>query len=174
VHPARVLVFHVDPGRHRVRLVRRIVSHWFSGWVGSARPESNGDTLIDWGGPVNRVTEVTPGGREDLFMRLEFWSYRAVPGQWTGLPGGVPAIKAARTGNSVRVYASWNGATRISRWQVLAGNSSTAVSPAGAPVPFADLETSIGVSTPAPYVAVEALDSSGAVLGRSAAVHVGG
>jgi hypothetical protein len=182
VHPARALVFRVDPSRHRVRLVSSVSSRplssggkgWFSGWVGSARRESNGDTLIDWGGPINRVTEVTPGGRENLFMRLEFWSYRAIPAQWTGFPDGAPAIRASRDGKSVRVYASWNGATRIARWQVLAGDSPAQLSPAGAPVPFADLETRITASTPAPFVAVEALDSSGAVLGRSRAVHVGG
>jgi Arylsulfotransferase (ASST) len=181
VHPARVLVFKVDPRRDSVRLVSSISSRplssdgkgWFSGWVGSARRESNGDTLVDWGGPINRVTEVTPGGREDLFMRLEFWSYRAVPASWTGLPNGAPAIVAARSGAGVRVYASWNGATQISRWQVLAGSGPDQLSPAGVPVPFADLETKISVSTTAPYVAVEALDSSGAVLGRSHAVRVG-
>jgi hypothetical protein len=180
VHPARVLVFHVDPRRHSVMLVSSISSKplssegkgWFSGWVGSARRESNGDTLVDWGGPINRVTAVTPGGREDLFMRLEFWSYRAIPAQWTGLPTGAPAVVAARHGANVDVYASWNGATQISRWQVLAGPSATELSPAGAPVPFADLETKIAVTTPAAYVAVQALDSSGSELGRSAATHV--
>ena len=95
---------------------------WFSGWVGSARPESNGDTLVDWGGPINRVTEVTPLGREDLFMRLEFWSYRAFPALWTGDPPGRPLIAARRRAGGVDVWASWNGATRIARWQVLAGN----------------------------------------------------
>jgi hypothetical protein len=180
VHPARVLVFHVDPTRHRVQLVSSISSKplssdgkgWFSGWVGSARRESNGDTLIDWGGPINRVTEVSPGGNESLFMRLGFWSYRAIPADWTGLPAGAPAVKAGRDGASVHVYASWNGATRISRWPVLTGQSASSLAPAGAPVPFADLETRISVTTPVPYVAVEALDSGGAVLGRSAAVRV--
>ncbi|HEY1594514.1 MAG TPA: arylsulfotransferase family protein, partial [Thermoleophilaceae bacterium] len=96
VHPARVLVFRLDAAHRRATLVKEISSKpltssgkgFFSGWVGSARPEPNGDTLIDWGGPINRVTEVAPDGREDLLLRLEFWSYRGIPAAWTGLPGG--------------------------------------------------------------------------------------
>ena len=180
VHPARVLVFKVDARRHRARLVSSISSRplsangkgWFSGWVGSARPESNGDTLVDWGGPINRVTEVSPGGRENLFMRLEFWSYRAVPAAWTGQPTGRPLVVAGIQGATVHVYASWNGATQISRWQVLAGSTASRLSPAGGPVPFADLETRVALKIPAPYVAVQALDARGGVLGTSAAVRV--
>ena len=181
VHPARVLVFKVDARRHRVRLVSSISSRqlsadgkgWFSGWVGSARPESNGDTLVDWGGPINRVTELSPGGRENVFMRLAFWSYRAVPATWTGQPTGRPLVVAGRQGATVHVFTSWNGATQISRWQVLAGSTASQLSPAGAPVPFADLETRIALNTSAPYVAVQALDAQGGVLGTSAALRVG-
>jgi hypothetical protein len=180
VHPARALVFRLDPRRKTVRLVKSVSSKplsstgkgFFSGWVGSARPEPNGDTLIDWGGPTNRVTEVAPDGREDLLLRLEFWSYRGIPATWTGLPLGRPKVVAKRRGRSARVYASWNGATRIARWQVLAGDSATALAPVGAPAPFADLETRISVASPAPFVAVRALDASGGSLGESAAVRV--
>jgi hypothetical protein len=181
VHPARVLVFRLDPRHRRARLVKSVSSKplsssgrgFFSGWVGSARPEPNGDTLVDWGGPINRVTEVAPDGREDLLLRLEFWSYRGIPATWTGMPGGSPALVASRKGPLVHAYASWNGATRIASWQLLAGSAADALAPAGGPVPFADLDTSMTVSTPSPYVAVRALDAQGRTLGESRAVRVG-
>jgi hypothetical protein len=180
VHPARVLVFRLDTRRKRVRLVSSVSSKpltssgrgFFSGWVGSARKESNGDTLVDWGGPTNRVTEVAPDGRENLLLRLEFWSYRGVPGVWTGLPGGVPAVVASRKGGVMHAFASWNGATRIRSWQLLAGASADALSPVGAPAPFADLETELTATTSAPVVAVRALDAAGRSLGESRAVRV--
>ena len=90
-----------------------------------------------------------------------------------GLPGGRPALVAKRKGTLVHAYASWNGATQIARWQLLSGNAADSLAPAGAPVPFADLETSITATTAAPYVAVQALDSAGKPLGQSAAVRVG-
>jgi hypothetical protein len=117
--------------------------------------------------------EVAPDGRENLLLRLEFWSYRGVPGTWTGVPGGVPALVASRKGAVVEAYASWNGATRIQSWQLLAGQGANALSPVGAPVPFADLETRLSATTSAPFVAVRALDAAGRPLGQSRAVGVG-
>lgn len=181
VHPARVLVFRIDPRHKHVQLVRSISSvplsrsgsGFSSGYVGSAREESNGDTLVDWG-PNRRITEIAPDGRLNLLMRLQYWSYRAVPAAWTGLPTGFPTIAASRRGALVHVYASWNGATQIRSWQLLAGDAPGALAPVGRPVPFADLETSMSLRAPAPYIAARALDAQGAVLGQSSAASVGG
>lgn len=179
VHPARAMVFHLDVAHHRAQLVRSISSRpmspggrgFFSGYVGSARPLPGGGTLIDWG-EIPRVSEVGPGGREDLLLRLQYWSYRAVSYAWTGDPPGRPLAAAQRRGGAVDVWASWNGATRIARWQVLAGATPASLAPVGRPVAFADLETHASVSTDAPFVAVRALAADGSALGESAAVRV--
>jgi hypothetical protein len=179
VHPARALVFHLDPAHHTARLVRQIDSRpmskdgrgFFSGWVGSARPMSGGRTLIDWG-QIPRVSEVGPDGMEDALLRLEFWSYRAFPAAWTGDPPGRPLVAARRRGDNVDVWASWNGATRIARWEVLAGADAQQLAPV-ASVAFADLETHVVARTQAPLVAVRALDATGAVLGESRVLRVG-
>lgn len=180
VHPARVLVLRVDEKRKRVKLVRSISSTglsangkgYFPGWVGGARLMSDGATLIDWG-PNRRITAVDRDGRVDLLLRVERWSYRANPARWTGKPGGRPAIATRRRGATVDVWASWNGATEIRAWQVLAGPSPQALQPVGAPARFADLETRLVARTSAPYVAVRALDADGETLGRSRAVRTG-
>jgi hypothetical protein len=67
------------------------------------------------------------------------------------------------------VYASWNGATTIASWRVLAGVAPGALSPVASGA-FAGYETTIPVAGQPPYVAVQALDANGNVLGTSAPV----
>ena len=179
-HTSRVLRFDIDPARMKARVVRRI-SSWPSSddgfgfrptAVGSARMLAGGDTLVSWG-TTGRITQVSPRGRVKLRMQLERWTYRATRAPWTGLPRGRPAAAARRRGSrAVDVYASWNGATQIRRWRVLAGETPETLAPIASPFPFADLETRMRVRTRAPFVAVEALDGDGEVLGRSAAKPV--
>jgi len=66
------------------------------------------------------------------------------------------------------LYASWNGATEIARWSVLGGPGAQELSPLGV-APRAGFETAITVPRPPAYLAVEALDGAGTVLGRSVA-----
>lgn len=175
LHAARAMRFRLDTKRRRARLVRSVSSRaisphgYFPGWVGSARRASNGDLLVDWG-PNRRITEIGSDGRVDLLLKLERWSYRAFPARWVGHPDGVPRVAAHRSGKVVDVWASWNGATEIRRWRVLAGPSPEALQPV-ATVPFADLETKAAIRTGAHYAAVEALDGAGNVLGRSRSVR---
>jgi hypothetical protein len=79
---------------------------------------------------------------------------------------------AARPGRdgSLDVFASWNGATDLARWQVLSGPSPDALTPV-ASAPWSGLETTIGVHGAARYVAVQALGADGTVLGTSPAVR---
>jgi hypothetical protein len=172
IHPARALMFRLDVARKRVRLLHSWSSvglaksggGLLSGWVGSAAPLAGGAMLVDWG-QVPRVSELGPDGRENLLLRLSYWSYRAAPAHWVGRPDGAPLMVASRSGHRVAVWASWNGATEIRRWQVLAGSAADALAPVGAPVPFQDLETQMVVRTDQPWVAVRALAADGSVLG---------
>ena len=69
------------------------------------------------------------------------------------------------------MFASWNGATEVARWEVLAGASAGALSPVTA-VARTGFETSISAATSGPFVAARALDGNGAVLGISPTVQV--
>jgi hypothetical protein len=64
------------------------------------------------------------------------------------------------------VYASWNGATDVARWRVLTGAAPNQLKPV-AEVARTGFETAASLSTSARYVAVEAQDASGHVLGTS-------
>jgi hypothetical protein len=83
-------------------------------------------------------------------------------------------VAARRTGRSVWISASWNGATEIRHWQLAAGASRRDLVPTGRPARFAGLETTWRVRTAARYVAAEAVDRYGAVLRRSRPVRVSG
>jgi hypothetical protein len=96
-------------------------------------------------------------------------TYRAYRFQWSGQPATPPSLAAAPTATGTRVYASWNGATDVSSWIVLAGASQTALT-ALAEFPRTSFETAMWVESTQPYVQVQALDASGNVLGTSAPI----
>jgi hypothetical protein len=90
---------------------------------------------------------------------------------WSGHPAQPPALAAVASVGAhagATAYASWNGATEVASWQVLVGSSSSALKPAGSAAKTG-FETSIPLSAAATgqYVAVQALASTGAVLGTS-------
>ena len=60
----------------------------------------------------------------------------------------------------MNVYASWNGATEVASWEVLAGSAPTALTPVRTSA-RTSFETRIPVGVTARYVAVRALDAAG-------------
>jgi hypothetical protein len=135
---------------------------------------ATGATLISWCSDA-RLTAVSPSGTVVLAIRFAHPTYRAVPASWRGRPGRPPAVAArAAPDGALRVWASWNGATAVHRWQVLAGRRSGALRAAGEAVSWAALETAMRVpAAGARFAAVQALDRAGNLLGRSRTVPVG-
>ena len=70
----------------------------------------------------------------------------------------------------VTLYASWNGSTEVTAWEVLSGPRPNRLEPLGA-VPRDGFETAMVVQTTDPYVAVRARVSSGEILGTSPPVE---
>ncbi len=104
-------------------------------------------------------------------MAPEHRSYRAFRFPWIGSPSDQPACVAERTSeNELEVYASWNGATEVESWEVLAGPHPGRLESLGS-VPRDGFETAMLVQTSAPCVAVRARDRSGRVLGASRLVE---
>jgi hypothetical protein len=71
-----------------------------------------------------------------------------------------------RSDDEVSLYVSWNGATEVESWEVLAGSDPDQLEPLGS-VPRNGFETALSARTTEPYVAVRAQDSSGQILGTS-------
>ncbi|HWG08580.1 MAG TPA: arylsulfotransferase family protein [Solirubrobacteraceae bacterium] len=139
---------------------------------GNIQQLANQDMFVGWG-PEPYFSEYTAGGQLvfDAHMHGSYESYRGYRFAWTGAPTDPPALAATSASRGrVRLYASWNGDTRTASWRVLAGSSAQTLAPV-ASAPRSGFETSIVTPRTAPYVAVQALDAAGAVLGTSRAVR---
>jgi hypothetical protein len=143
-----------------------------AGSQGNMQVLGNGDALVGWGA-IPRVTEFDANGKvvfDATFPDGED-SYRAYRFPWAATPATRPALATAKgKGDTKTIYASWNGATGVAAWQVLAGDTLERMQPVGDPQPAAGFETTLHADTTAPFVAVEALGPGGKALGRSAAV----
>jgi len=140
---------------------------------GDVQQLANGDQLVGWG-QIGLISELSP--TESLTFELKLptnvESYRAYRFPWAAQPVARPAAAAQQAAGAATtaVEASWNGATDVASWQVLAGSAPGALEPVGSPVANAGFETPMTVAGTAPYFAVEALGSSGEVLATSSAV----
>jgi len=95
-----------------------------------------------------------------------FDSYRVYRMPWVGRPTDAPAVATQANGVSTTVWASWNGATEVARWEVLAGSTPGSLRPV-AEVARDGFETEIEVPDRVDRVAVRALDAAGEELGTS-------
>jgi hypothetical protein len=165
VHPqSRVIFLHLNRRLKRARLVRSVVHRPPIVAInqGNAQALPHGHLLVGWGHDPH-LTEYDARGRVVLDLRFagRVDSYRAFRFPWVGRPLARPAAALYRG----RIYASWNGATQIARWQVLAGRNPYSLKPVRT-VPKRGFETAI--AAPAfPWLAARALARDGQTLGTS-------
>jgi hypothetical protein len=130
-----------------------------------------GDWLMGYGG-LPDFTEYDSAGHVllDGSLGKEVQDFRTYLSPWTGHPTSAPSISAKPNGSgALAVSASWNGATEVASWRVLAGTSAASLAPV-ASAPKKGFQTTISALTTGPYVQVQALDGSGGVIGTSATV----
>jgi hypothetical protein len=145
-----------------------------AGSQGAIQVLADGNIFMGWGAEPY-FSEFSASGQLlfDARMPPGDESYRGFRFTWTGTPPSPPAIAAkaasSKPGSPVTVYASWNGATEVASWRVLAGASKTQLA-AVATAPRGGFETAITTPGPEAYVQVQALNAAGAVLGTSAAI----
>jgi Arylsulfotransferase (ASST) len=133
---------------------------------------TDGKWLMGYGNLPN-FTEYDAGGRVLLDGTLghNVQDFRTYLSPWGGQPSTPPAVVAKRSGASVTVQTSWNGATDVASWLVLAGVSPSSLTPLTT-VPRSGFQTTATVTTGARYVQTRALDRSGNALGSSAPSRV--
>jgi hypothetical protein len=139
---------------------------------GSMQPLPDGNTFVGWGS-VPYFTEFSSTGKQLFSIHFDnpLQSYRGFRYPWWGQPTTPPSIAASATGTGTTVYASWDGATTVSSWGVLAGPIQDAATMTRVgQFTDTDFETAMSVSSTQPYFAVQALGSNGQVLGTSAAI----
>lgn len=169
---SRALRLRLDFRRRRVTLMRAFTNRpsVLAPSQGSVQPLSDGNTFVGWGA-APYITEFGPDGRQRFRLRFPspVQSYRAYRFQWWGRPTTLPSVAATATGKATTVYASWNGATDVASWRVLAGPEAGSLLPVGQ-YPDTSFETAMAVSSTERYFKVQALDATGNVLGTSAEV----
>jgi Arylsulfotransferase (ASST) len=167
---SRALVLRLDLTQHRATLVHAYAHTppLLSTSQGDLQHLPNGNVFVGWGGNPF-FTEYSASGRVLLDGRFgaDDDSYRAFRFVWVGRPTTKPAIAIGRATSGLPiVYASWNGATEVASWQVLAGPDVNHLSPT-VTAAKGGFETAIHLTASAPYAMVRALDAKGAVLGSS-------
>ncbi|MDQ3608563.1 MAG: arylsulfotransferase family protein [Actinomycetota bacterium] len=169
---SRVLDLELDEEAMTARVARSIEhpDDLLSGTQGNAQRLPDGNVFVGWGSQ-GYFSEFAKDGRMLFDGRVArgFDSYRAYRMPWVGRPVDPPAIATQPTLGSTTVWASWNGATEVARWQVLAGPTPGSLRPV-AEVARDGFETEIEVPEPVDRVAVRALDAAGDELGTSKAI----
>ncbi len=79
------------------------------------------------------------------------------------------SVSVAAAGGLI-VYASWNGATDVASWQLVAGTTPKKLTAAGTSAARTGFETEVHTRTSERYLAVRALDSSGRPLATSTTI----
>ncbi|MGH9067601.1 MAG: arylsulfotransferase family protein [Acidimicrobiales bacterium] len=174
--PSRALVLSVDEAGRRARLSRQYLHSPAvrSPALGSVQDLAGGHVFVGWGDAAYFTEYGASGQVLDDTQLVGVISYRAFKQAWIGRPTRPPDLAVDGSGSSGPVlYVSWNGATEVASWRVLAGPSPSRLSVVGTArklgwetrvVPGSALHLAGGSG----HVAVEALDASGGVLSTSA------
>jgi hypothetical protein len=168
---SRALILALDEQAMTASLVRQYTHPpILSGSQGSTQLLPSGNVFVGWG-ETPRVSEFDRSGRIvfDALLGHRYQSYRAFRLPWSAQPAESPAIAVRGSTSDRTVYASWNGATEVARWQALAGARAGAMTPV-ANVAASGFESAIRANASGPHFAVRALDASGISLGQSDAV----
>jgi EmrB/QacA subfamily drug resistance transporter len=166
---SRALVLKLDQQQRTATRVSQFGQgfHLESEYMGDTQPLTGGNVFVGWGSEPY-VSEFSSTGK--LLWEAELpgpdLSYRATLGQWVGEPLSSPSGAARATGGQTTVFASWNGATKVASWRVLAGGGVSALTKV-ASASRSGFETAIPVSGTYSAFKLQAIDASGRVIGAS-------
>jgi hypothetical protein len=171
---SRGLVLELDRHRGTARLAQEYLrsDRTSAQSEGSVQTRPDGNVFVGFGSEPF-FSEFSPGGRllYDASLPRDDGSYRAYRHRWWATPRTRPAL-VVRSPSSGRVslFASWNGATAVDRWQVLAGPRGGELHAIGSAADQG-FETRIRMPSTADTFAVRALDADGRVLAKSVRTH---
>lgn len=136
---------------------------------GNMQTLADGNAVVGYGG-VAAISEFAPGGKLlfDAHLPFDMSFYRAFRFPWSGRPSTPPSVLANlnNTGEATIVHMSWNGASEVASWRVLAGEHPESLT-ARTTIPASAFESSAILPKKYAYAAVQALDATGKVLGSS-------
>jgi hypothetical protein len=169
---SRGLRIALDLKTHRARLTKSYTHAnppLLAASQGNMQTLANGNVLLGYGG-VPAISEFAADGSLvfDAHQPFDMSFYRAYRRPWSGRPATPPAVLASLndTEEETIVHASWNGATDVAAWRLLAGEQPGSLKSQGV-IPLSGFESSATLPRKYAYAAVQALDAGGKVLGTS-------
>jgi EmrB/QacA subfamily drug resistance transporter len=167
--PSRAIVLKLDLATHTASLAHEYGADFGLNvdYMGDTQQLANGNVLVGWGSEPY-ISEFSRSGRVllDGVLPGSDLSYRASLEPWVGLPLSPPAGAARTARGKTTVYASWNGATQVVAWRVLAGPSTSRLTPVASQAK-AGFETAIALPHDYADLEVVALGAGSQALGRS-------
>jgi hypothetical protein len=150
-----------------VSFVRQFTRNLYVGFQGNAQLQANGNMVVGWGSQPY-FTEFGKTGQVlfDGVLPGADLSYRAYVSKWVGRPYFPPSGAARNKRGKATVYASWDGATQVVVWRVLAGPDAKQLKTVAART-RTGFETVIPLTRRYNTFKVQALDVKGHVLGTS-------
>jgi hypothetical protein len=173
--PSRGLALKLDQSAHTATFSAQYThgASFDAQYMGNTQPLPGGGAFVGWGSQPN-FSQYNRSGQLvlDVVLPSPDISYRVKVHRWVGLPGDPPAGAARQKSGKTTVYASWNGATEVASWRVLAAPGSTGLTEA-ARSGKVGFETTIPVRQGFKTFQVEALNANGRVIGVSRRFGVG-
>lgn len=168
--PSRGLVFKLNTSNHAASFMAQYPrgKNFNVFFLGSTQMLGGGNVLVGWGS-TPFFSEFSKAGKTLLDVR---WpgpdvSYRVLRQRWVGTPSYPPSGAVRKQKGKTTVYASWNGATLVAAWRVLAGSSKQHLSVVVPRAGKSGFETAISVPGNHSWFAVQALGSNRKVIGTS-------
>ena len=167
--PSRGLVLKLDQQTHTATLVAQYPggNQFETEYMGDTQPLGNGNTFVGWGSEPYFSEYSSSGQRllEGNFPGSDL-SYRETLDPWVGLPLYPPVGAARQRDGKTTVYASWNGATQVTSWRVMAAAGAGRMT-AVATTAKSGFETAIPMRQSYTSFEVQALAADGRVIGTS-------
>ncbi|HUB72687.1 MAG TPA: arylsulfotransferase family protein [Solirubrobacteraceae bacterium] len=174
---SRAVRIALDFATHEARLLSALTHRdppLLAASQGNMQTLADGDTVVDYGG-VPEISEYAPDGALlfDSHLSFSMATYRGFRYPWSARPQAPPALLASLndTAEETIVRMSWNGATGVARWRVLAGSRRGALA-SRATVAAQGFESTTILPLKYAYAQVQALDAAGAVIGSSPVARV--
>jgi hypothetical protein len=167
--PTRGLVIKLDLTKHTGSFVTQYTraGNFNAAFLGNTQQLPGGNVSISWGS-TPLFSELSSKGK---FLLDAVWpkpdlNYRTYVQKWVGTPFFPPSGAVRNNGGRVTVYASWDGATQVASWRVLAGSSAGSLKGVASKAKNG-FETAIPLSGTFKVYKVQALDSRHHVIGTS-------
>jgi hypothetical protein len=173
--PSRALVLNLNTAKHTATVAtsitrgRRFVSYF----LGNMQLLPDGNILVSWGS-TPYFSEYSRTGKLLLDASWPYnghfvsnQSYRTYLASWSATPFYPPSAAVRTVKGKTTVYASWDGATGVAAWRVLAGSSPLHLSTVVRKANRTGFETAIKLPKGYGAYQVQALNGRGKVIGSS-------